>query len=523
MIVQTFFKSEGKNVDEIEKNALNFLKKREYEKAANLYLKLALQQPDVERYFITSANCYDQLGDKKTALNLYLKALKINPQSLTALLNLSTLYYELKKYEKTVLYANKALEIDENNFSATLNIANAYYADKDYSEALTYYEKLYSINPNSYNAVANIANTCYNLSQFVRAIEYAKMAIDLRPNTVDAYIIAGNAYAELYKKDDAGTFLKKAAAISPNSEWVCNSISNLYIKMGNYKQGLHYAWRLFFLKNYQVNAQDHINFGYLLYEAHDEKQDDLVKNYIELWKSHFPDDKIVHHLCSALTNTQDIKTSDLTYIKNLFDGFASSFDTILKELNYSVPSAIANSLKSVIKTKLFKKQRFLDIGCGTGLCVESLKPHFPNEEYYGIDISEKMLSIASKKNIYNHLYTDDIFNFLQTNNTQYNAIISGDVLTYIGDLKPLITQLNPHITPNGYFCFSISKNVYNNNEYHLTPSGRFVHSISYIMRQLKHCGFDVIKTEEIILRKEGHKDVLGYIVLAKKSVEIVFK
>ena len=510
-------------MNEIEKSALNFLKKREYEKAANLYLKLALQNPDVDRYLITSANCYDALGDKKTALNLYQKALKINPQSLTALLNLSTIYYELQKYEKSVLYAQNALNIDENNFSATLNIANAHYADKDYETALIHYEKLYTINPNSYNAVANIANTCYNLSQFVKAIEYAKMAIDLRPNTVDAYIIAGNAYAELNKKDDAGIFLKKAASISPNSEWVCNSISNLYIKMGNYKQGLHHAWRLFFLKNYQVSASDHINFGYLLYEAHDEKQDELVKNYIELWKQHFPDNKIVHHLCSALTNTQDIKTSDLTYIKNLFDGFASSFDTILKDLNYAVPVAIANSLKNVIKTKLFKKQRILDLGCGTGLCVKELKQHFPNEEYYGVDISDKMLAVASKKNLYNELYENDIFSFLTNNTTQYNAIISGDVLTYIGDLKPLITLLNPHIIPNGYFCFSISKNIYTNNEYHLTPSGRFVHSISYIMRQLKHCGFDAIKTEEMVLRKEGAKDVLGYIILAKKSVEIVFK
>ena len=63
-------------MNEIEKSALNFLKKREYEKAANLYLKLALQNPDVDRYLITSANCYDALGDKKTALNLYQKALK---------------------------------------------------------------------------------------------------------------------------------------------------------------------------------------------------------------------------------------------------------------------------------------------------------------------------------------------------------------------------------------------------------------------------------------------------------------
>ena len=510
-------------MEEIEQNALNFLKKREYEKAAKLYLKLALEHPDTDKYLIAAANCYDSIGDKKTALNLYKKALHVIPSSLTALLNLSTIYYELKMYEKTILYANKALEISPDNFSALLNLGNVYYADKEYKDALHYYEKLYQINPKSYNAIANIANTSYNLGLFVKAIEYSKMAIDLRPNSVDAYIIAGNAYAELSQKDEAANFLKRASSIAPHSEWVCNSISNLFIKIGNYKQGLHHAWRLFFLKNYQVSVQDHINFGYIMYEAFDEDHKELVENYIKLWKGHFPEDPIVHHICSALSNTQDIQTSNLDYIKNLFDNFASSFDEIITELGYSVPETIAEFLKDSLKTKLFKKQRILDLGCGTGLCTQSLKQYFPNEEYYGVDISEKMLSSAGKKNIFKELYADDITNFLKDNQTPFQTIIAGDVLTYIGDLKPMIKLLIKNINVGGYFCFSISKNTYSKSEYHLTPSGRFVHNISYVMRQLKHCGFDIIKTEEKVLRKEGAKDVLGYIILARKELEVVFE
>lgn len=510
-------------MEELEQNALNFLKKREYEKAAKLYLKLALSNKDTDKYLVTAANCYDSLGDKKTALNLYKKALDICPTSLTALLNLSTLYYELQKYEKSVSYANKALSIKPDNFSALLNLGNAYYADKEYNEALIYYEKLYQLNPKSYNAIANIANTSYNLGKFIKAIEYSKLAIQLRPNSVDAYIVAGNAYAELSKKDDAAAFLKKAASISPNSEWVCNSISNLFVKMGNYKQGLHHAWRLFFLKNYQVSIQDHINFGYIMYEAYDEGNQELVENYIKLWEHHFPNNPVVHHLCSALSNTQDIQTSNLDYIKNLFDNFASSFDEIITELKYSVPDTIAEFLKDTLKTKLFKKQRILDLGCGTGLCTQSLKKYFPNEEFYGVDISEKMLSTAGKKNLFKELYADDITNFLKDNQTPFQTIIAGDVLTYIGDLKPLIKLLIKNINIGGYFCFSISKNTYSKSEYHLTPSGRFVHNISYVMRQLKHCGFDVIKTQEKVLRKEGTKDVTGYIILARKELEVVFE
>ena len=369
-------------MDEIELKALTFLKNKEYEKAANLYLKLALKDSSSEKYFITAANCYDSLGDKKKALGLYKKALEINPLSTTALLNISTIYYELKKYENSLNFANNVLEINPNNFSAILNIANIYYANKEYNSALELYQKLYEINPKSYIAIANIANTCYNLNQFIRAIEFAKMAIDMRPNSVEPYIVAGNSYAELLKKEDAATLLKKAASIAPTSEWVCNSIASLFMKMGNYKQGLNYAWRLFSLKN-NITAEDHINFGYILYEAHDENQTELVEEYLTLWEKKYPNNPIVHHSCCALRNIQEIQTSDIDYIKNLFDGFAPSFDNILMELDYIVPQSIAEILKNNLKTKLFKKHQILDIGCGTGLCTEELKKVFPNEEFFG--------------------------------------------------------------------------------------------------------------------------------------------
>lgn len=80
----------------IRTECIGFLKSGEFEKAAKLYLQLAVAAPENENYLVAAANCYDSFGDKKIALSLYKKALAVNPQSLTALLNVSTLYYELK-------------------------------------------------------------------------------------------------------------------------------------------------------------------------------------------------------------------------------------------------------------------------------------------------------------------------------------------------------------------------------------------------------------------------------------------
>lgn len=510
-------------MEEIKQNALDFLKNGEYEKAAKLYLQLAVSYPQDEGYLVSAANCYDRLNDKKVALSLYKKALAINPNSLAVILNLSTIYYELKKYELSAQFAKQALMIKEDNVSALMNLGNVAYAEGDFALALEFYEKMYEINSNSYNAIVNIANTCYNLGQYLKAIEFAQMAIQKRPSHAAPYIVMGNCYAELMKTEEAAGLLKKATEIEPNSEWLSNSIAALYQKSGNWKQALHYAWRAMALKGNKVTADDLINFGYLLYEAEDGGNPVVLEKYMERWEEAFPDNPIVCYVCSALRHEQNVAQTDLTYVKNLFDGFASSFDGILSELEYRVPEYIALLLKDTLKTKLFKKRRILDLGCGTGLCGEAVKAYFPNEEFFGVDISENMLAEAGKKCVYKELYADDILSFLKENTELYHAVIAGDVLTYLGDLKPLFRELSRVVKFGGLLCFSISKNVYNQSDYFLTSSGRFVHSIAYIYRLLKYCGFEVVSQEEQVLRHEGAKNVEGFVVLARKNIEVVFE
>lgn len=510
-------------MEELEQNALDFFKKKEYEKAAKLYLQLAVSHNENENYLISAANCYDLAEDKKVALSLYKKALDINQQSLTALLNISTLLYELKKYEQSSKYAKQALKIKPDNFSSLMNLGNIAYSRGEYNEALTYYEKMYALNANSYNAIVNIANTCYNLGEYLKALEFAQTAIDKRPTNAEPYIIAGNCLIELKQTEEGAACLKKAAEIAPNSDWLCASISILYQKAGNIRQSLHYAWKALTLKGTQATADDHINFGYLLYEAEDDKQNDLMEKYLTLWQETFAGNPIVDYAVSALRHEENIDATDLTYVKSVFDSFAPSFDDILEELNYRVPEYIAAMLKNTLKTNLFKKRLILDLGCGTGLCAEAMRTHFNGEEFYGVDISEKMLLEAGKKQIYKELYAQDIMNFLEANTTLYHAVIAGDVLTYMGDLKALFREVSKAIKINGLFCFSISKNNFNQNDYFLTSSGRFVHSQSYIARLLKFCGLNVEHAEERILRREGAKEVAGFIILARKTIEVVFE
>ncbi|MBP3688329.1 MAG: tetratricopeptide repeat protein [Alphaproteobacteria bacterium] len=510
-------------MEELKQNALDLLKSGDYEKAAKIYLKLAITAPTDEKLLIAAANCYDKLKEKKVALSLYKKALELNPASIPALINAATIYYEIKKYDKALTLSLKVLELEPDNFSALQNAGNACYGTGNYEEALSYYENMYRLHPNSYNALLNIAGTAYNLGDNQKAIDYAKQAIAKRPTSAEPYILTGNAYIELSNNEEASAYLKKAAEIAPTSDWLMSSIANLCQKAGNLKQCLHYAWKAITLKAGRLTADDHINFAYLLYEAKEENEDEALTKYITRWQQTFPDNPIVKHAASALLSLQDIAYMDLSYVKGLFDSFAPSFDEILNQLEYQAPALIAATLKDNLKTKLFKKRRILDLGCGTGLVAENLKQYFENEEFYGVDISERMLEVAGKKGLYKALYADDIISFLETNEEVYHAVTAGDVFTYLGDLKPLFRLLAKTVKFNGLLCFSISKNQENNNDYFLMPSGRFVHTLSYVNRLLKHCGFKTLSANVAVLRHEGVKEVEGYIVLAQKEIEVIFE
>ena len=319
-------------MQELEEKALDLIKNAEFEKAGKIYLQLALNNSDDERFLISAGNCFDNAGDKKVALGLYKKVLEKNPQSLMALINVSAIYYEFKKYDKALKFAEEALAIKNDNFSAMLVLGNVCYAKGIYDDALVYYENMYQLNPNSYLAILNIANTSYSMGNFIKAIEFGSKAIKKRPNSPDAYVIVGNSYIELSKPENAVKFLQKAAELSPNSAWVCNSISSLFQKQGNWKQGLHYAWKAFGLKKDDVSADDHINFGYTLYEALEAGRKDLVIKYASEWLKKYSDNSIVKYICSAIVSEQGVVKTDLEYVSHLFDGFASSFDNILYHL-----------------------------------------------------------------------------------------------------------------------------------------------------------------------------------------------
>ena len=198
-------------------------------------------------------------------------------------------------------------------------------------------------------------------------------------------------------------------------------------------------------------------------------------------------------------------------VTRLFDEHAESFDEhLVQKLSYQTPIKIFNLISSY---KSWKPLDVLDLGCGTGLMGEQLRPIA--KKLCGVDISSNMLTKAERRAIYDELICEDIIKFLSSHSQTYDLVVAADVFVYFGDLTRVFELVPRVFRHQGYFCFSVEAT--NESEYVLRTTGRYQHSVEYLRRLAKNYGFVLDVIDSSVLRKESEKDVDGYIAMMHYS------
>jgi predicted TPR repeat methyltransferase len=150
-------------------------------------------------------------------------------------------------------------------------------------------------------------------------------------------------------------------------------------------------------------------------------------------------------------------------VEDLFDGYAKTFDGHLqKVLQYDAPRIIREVLEKFQSKRLEKHSTPIplswsvaaDIGAGTGLMGEQLRPHCFGK-MIACDLSRKMLAVAKKKGIYDHIETADIVHFVkQIQPGGADLIVAADVLIYLNSLEPLFDVVQKALSPGGLFAYT---------------------------------------------------------------------
>jgi len=163
----------------------------------------------------------------------------------------------------------------------------------------------------------------------------------------------------------------------------------------------------------------------------------------------------------------------------------------------------------------------LDLGCGTGLVGERLRPICARLE--GVDLSADMLRIAQEKGVYDHLQQADIIEYLRDRPGRYDAITCAATLIHFGDLAPAFAAVARALRPGGVFALTLFPNTEAPEAFgmalphNLAQGGVFRHGADYVVGVSAGAGLDAVRIEQALHEIREGEPVTGLLVVCRQS------
>jgi len=298
---------------------------------------------------------------------------------------------------------------------------------------------------------------------------------------------------------------QRARALAPNDPDVAFEYGTALLQAGHALEAAQLLESV--LKTRDDNAQAWVWLGRARL-----KLDDIpaARVAFERAKALEADDAMIAHFHAATSGTLPANV-ETDYIRILFDDFADRFEhTLVDLLNYDTPAQLARFLQ---RHGADVGSRVLDLGCGTGLMAAHLAR--PGRVIDGVDLSPRMLERARAKGLYAELHTAELIEFLRTARADWDLIVATDVFIYVPDPGSSFALTLAHLTPGGWFGFSIETSAGDGTEL-LPQTGRYRQAPARIVRELAEAGFVKITEESVVLRLESGKPVAGALLMAQR-------
>ncbi|MAM61526.1 MAG: methyltransferase type 12 [Maritimibacter sp.] len=234
---------------------------------------------------------------------------------------------------------------------------------------------------------------------------------------------------------------------------------------------------------------------------------------VEMWRraeALDPSDPFGAGLRCDLTRAVPVsETMPPAFVELLFDQYASRFESsLVGKLEYCGPEEIMLALDAA---GFHNAARALDLGCGTGLLGERLRPFCRWLE--GYDLSAGMLGEAEAKGLYDRLGKRDI-GALEIVGAPFDLIVAADVFAYLGALERVVAWCAGMLVPGGRFAFTVEQGT---EGVTLRESQRFAHGRDYIEDILQEAGFGAIRIADCVVRMDRGAPVASLCVVADLS------
>ncbi len=192
------------------------------------------------------------------------------------------------------------------------------------------------------------------------------------------------------------------------------------------------------------------------------------------------------------------------YVEHLFDDYAGDFqEHLVGVLGYRAHDVL---VKQVLQAAPRRYRSVLDLGCGTGLCGQLIKPVADRVD--GVDLSAAMVEESRRTGAYTQLVHADVVEYLADAQRSDDLVLAADVFIYVGGLEPVFTGVARILEPGGRFCFTVEP-APDTLDVQLMPSLRYAHSEAYVRRLAAQHGFKVDDMVRAPLRNDQGQPLEG--------------
>jgi len=414
-----------------------------------------------------------QANEFEAAESIYRQLLELEPENADLLHFFGLLRHQRGYREEGAAWINKALELAPDYLDAHNNLGNIFLQTGHPDLAEPCFRRVLELNPDFVTVYGNLGIALRQLDRYDEAIDYFLQAIALEPREAHHYQNIGNAYRSLKQFRQAVGSYRKSLELQPLNPEAYKRLVMTFFIMGEIESCV-----------------------------------EVLNQWLELE----PENPTALHLHAAYTGgTAPARASD-DYVRQTFDGFAASFDGVLKRLDYRAPFLVQAALQRLNPDPSI--WRLLDAGCGTGLCGALVRPLV--KHLAGVDLSPKMLEHAQVRGVYDVLFEAELTRFFAQAEAAYEAISCVDTFCYFGDLSAAVAAAVKALQPGGWFVFTLEELTGEAEAgFHLEKHGRYSHTEAYIRKILADAGFRIIALDKDVLRKEGLAQVRGLVVTAQ--------
>ncbi|MHB1057631.1 MAG: tetratricopeptide repeat protein [Rhodanobacter sp.] len=434
-------------------------------------------------------------------------------------------------------------------YAALLQQAMQVHQDGDLDTAERLYGEVLDLRVAQPDALHYLGVLHHQRGRSDEAVELIRTALRITPKHPDAHNNLGNVHKECGRLAMAEACYRRALECAPSHFMALNNLAvvlealerpeeafQAYTKLlqqaPQFAQG-HYLLGLF-LRNYAQNIE-HIeqaaecfrtayaldgrnlraleSLGVALYAL--KRREEAAQVYRD-WLQREPDNPVPRHMLAACGGADAPSRADDAYVRDVFDGFADSFDEqLLNNLGYRAPQVLVDALGRVLGEPGAALD-VLDAGCGTGLCAPLIRPWA--RALVGVDLSGGMVEKARQRGGYDELAVAELTTWLHDRPLAYEVVLSADTLVYFGELAPVLSAARAALRPGGWVAFTLEALDGDELRFELSPSGRYRHAHGYVRQVLETAGFGDISMTSDTLRKEAGQMVDGWVVLARRRV-----